>query len=262
MLTVVIPWCNRSALGEALRRNAPLLGEFETIVVNVGGSAGEISRHIDESGRDRIRTIHVRRDQFNKSLALNLGIALASTERCLILDCDIHLSDYDFVEAFRNLDDNAFVTLKRVTANKDRLESPPSFLSSVHNIVEFRFADGRKEQVETSGFRKDDASRTGPGILLARRSWLTSIAGYNSSLEGWGWEDIDVILRLQLAGFERRHMGTGRHLDDHAAASSLSTARQQSEMRNRSIAYGNYAAGNFMGTLEQDVAACSWRAAD
>ena len=255
MLTVIIPWCDRSSISEALQRNRDVLAEFEIIVVNVAGDRGQLVRHVARAGLNNVRLVHVAAAAFNKSLALNIGIHLASHDACLVLDADIVLDDYKVTDALQVLEEECFVTLGRVAHVREEGGQAAPGLRYLRNLIELELADGRITQVETSSLSNVDKSRSGPGILLARKSWLVGVSGYNSRLQGWGWEDIDMIVRLQFSGLQRRQYGFGLHLTDEHPPSSLETKRE-SEARNRLLAYNNYAAGNLRGTLEQDVRRC------
>jgi len=257
LLTVVIPWCDRPAISDTLRLNRPLIGEHELIVVNVGGDRDILMRAVNDADLADIRVVHLTGTAFNKSFALNVGLHLASHDACMMLDADIRLCEYDFVAAVEKVDDGAFVTLDRVVAEKDQVGLGRSGLAAVRHRVALDFADGRTIEVETSALFNDGNARSGPGILLASTSRLREIGGYNSAFIGWGWEDVDVIVRLQQHGLRRESHGLGWHLSgSDAAAEPSGTTKRDSELRNRALAFRNYAAGQFLGTLENDVRRC------
>ena len=253
MVTVVIPWCDRAAVGRTLTANRCLLRDHEVVIVNVGGRRELLVELAGGIGLERLKLVHLSGIGFNKSLALNVGIHLAAAETCLMLDADIELVDYDLDAAVALLGEDAFVTLADVV-EADRPE-PTSVgeLACVRNLVELDFRDGPTITVETSSFQRGGAVRSGPGILLARKTWLLQADGYNSAFQGWGWEDIDMIFRLQRAGYRRVASGRGLHVSEREATGSMDF---RSEAANRSAAFGFYAAGDFAGSLTRDVRRC------
>lgn len=255
MLTIVIPWCDRPAIGHTLRLNQPVIGEYEIIVVNVGGDREALMHAVDAADLADVRVVHLTGIPFNKSLALNVGIHLASQNACLMLDADIRLCEYDVAAALAIIADGAFLTLDRVVAEQDQVGLGRSGLAAIRHLVALDFIDGRSIEVETAALFNDGNARSGPGILLAQTARLREIGGYNSAFVGWGWEDIDVIVRLQHLGLLRQAHGLGWHLADEAVGPSHSTKRD-SDMRNRAMALRNYAAGDFLGTLQRDVRRC------
>lgn len=255
MLTVIIPWCDRPAIAESIQLNRDFLRNLEIIVVNVGGCREDLLGHVQSAELEGLRLIHISGTKFNKSLALNLGIHLATAEACLILDADVRLCEYDLHAAAKFLEQGAFVTLKRVVSPEGQGWATRLGLVAVRNFVELEFAEGGSVQVETSAFYNDGNSRSGPGVLLARKAWLTDISGFNSDLQGWGWEDIDVIFRLQKIGLQRQSLGLGWHLTEDAPSATV-VGKHESEMRNRALAFRNYSVGNFRGTLQRDVKRC------
>jgi N-terminal domain of galactosyltransferase len=54
--------------------------------------------------------------------------------------------------------------------------------------------------------------RPGFGLIAANRETLIAMGGYNESLQGWGWEDQDLLIRAQLLGYPVAGMGAVLHL--------------------------------------------------
>jgi len=64
-------------------------------------------------------------------------------------------------------------------------------------------------------FRIDILSRNrcAAGLILARKADFLAVGGYRSVLDGWGWEDNDVMIRLnRVQGLKRKQAGEAVHL--------------------------------------------------
>jgi hypothetical protein len=85
------------------------------------------------------------------------------------------------------------------------------------------------------------------------------IHGYSSELETWGWEDDDILVRVQYAlGLRRIQKGAALHLTHGDDRRILRGPRGQSDQLNFLKCCRNYNKGLFLGTYGSDVA----RAAD
>ena len=97
--------------------------------------------------------------------------------------------------------------------------------------------------------------RAGPGILLAKKHDLLEVQGYNSNLETWGWEDDDILVRLQYALRLRRvQRGAALHLTHGDDRRALHGSGARSDRLNFLKCCRNYSNGLFLGTYCSDVA--------
>jgi predicted glycosyltransferase involved in capsule biosynthesis len=256
MLSVLIPWKNRPELGEALERNTRLLRQehIEVLVVNHGGDPEELGRLVRGHGWPEIRTIHIGGvPAFNKPECLNIGASLARGETLFVLDADV-IPDADFLrQALHDVRSApGFVSIDKI------IESAPekapgrwdasSAISS--NVVRWEITV-QSGHVATAEFRMtNDGTRTGPGMIVVDREHFISVQGFNSELRGWGFEDYDLQIRLQLLiGLKRKTMGTAIHLSHPRPA--------QSDRSNQDLCFQNYKRGFFLGTYDADVARLS-----
>jgi GT2 family glycosyltransferase len=261
-LSVVIPWANRDELAHTLRSHARLIDRHaaELVVVDCGGDPGRCELALT-SAAVPVTLVEVPTDVFNKSLALNLGVHAALGEALLLLDTDVILDEDCVGPALAAVQGrDAFVTIERVR------ESSPSTdpidargLHALGHIVELVTGDGRKVWVETNRRHFDDGSRSGPGLVFLRREHFVAVDGMNSDLRGWGWEDVDLVARLQLTGTaERIALGAATHLshgDDLRSTSG--TDRHVSERQNFAVCVANYRLGHLRGTFADDVETCA-----
>lgn len=253
MLSIIIPWCDRPELKETLRANAEYFKGAEFIVVNYGGDP-ELLRHCIDNVDVKLRLLTVKlpeKSVFVKSRALNLGISVASRDICLCLDADILIEDFcvdDLVEGAESL--GMFITLQWVRDEPAHSIRYIDLPAKITNMLEISLEDGRSTIIELSSYQSINNARSGPGIVAVSKKALLEIGGYDSELQGWGWEDVDLIARLQLAGLQRLVRGRGLHL----GAPSVHTAeRVSSEARNRTKCLSKYAAGNMKGSIVLDA---------
>lgn len=264
-LSVLIPWYERDELEVTLAANGPFFRaqEAEVLILNCGGDSGRLQALIAASGVSSVRQLNISTPRFNKSLALNIGLSQSRSDIVLTLDADIVMLD-DSVRKTRMLpEDGSFVTIEWV------YESDPAATGSLKHrdigntstiavapsaIFEFRFRGGTTVQHQLS--RRDALGNrhATPGLLLAKKCELLQVQGYNSELEGWGWEDDDVLVRLQYAvGLRRVLRGAAFHLTHSDDRRILQGSRKQSSQRNFLKCCRNYNHGLFLGTYGSDV---------
>lgn len=256
-VSIIITWKDRPILAETLRQNRPVLdsGQRETIVVNSGGDHAALQRLIDGVEIADLQIVDARLDHFNKCRSLNIGVAGSKGDVLFFLDADLLLQDDVIATAAGRLDGANFVTVRHLN------ESDPALRSDAFGEMELAFQmeitlPGRKTvTLETNRRRPRQGSRGGCGMICLKREHFLAVGGMNSALEGWGWEDLDLIARLQFAlGLERVQAGEVIHLshgDDERWLHGSSKA--ETEKSNYKTCLANYAAGNFLGTYARDV---------
>jgi predicted glycosyltransferase involved in capsule biosynthesis len=254
-ITVVIPWCNRSELGYALPENIAALQnvEAEVLIVNSGGDIHRLRSLTSGYLGPHVRVIHMAGAAcFNKAECLNLGVFQSCAEWIFTLDCDVVPDANFFPSALGVLEPgNRFVTVKEV------IESEPGI--GVHSwslqgellqrvtTTKIVHQNGRSAIIQHCIDK--DGTRNGTGLVLVRREQFIAIEGLNSGLKGWGYEDVDFQVRLQLGlGLKRISMGRARHMSHPSIAGAETT-----QARNIAVAWKNYSEGKLNGTFTQDV---------
>lgn len=252
MFSIVMPWSNRAQLRDTLKANRAIFEkhDVEVIIINCGGHAGELIRHIADAATATAHVLHLPNSSFNKCVCQNIGTVVSSRPYLFLLDVDIVL-DTDFLdEAEEQLSTGeVFATMKSIAAS-----SPPrpardhepdwSFAREIIKTRELITRDHRRAVIRT---RTGPGLRLGDGLVLLRRADMIAVQGMNSLLEGWGFEDTDLQIRLQIQlGLRRVEIGTATHID-HPRPASRSKYRE-----NVATATHNYSRGNFLGTLNSD----------
>lgn len=260
-LTIVIPWSNRPELDETLRRNRRFFATrpWEVLVVNCGGDSETFQRLLAARRFPGLRGVELPGTRFNKSLALNVGASEARAERLFFLDTDVVLRGDFLPEALGMLGGRFFVTVDRVIESHPAPGAERAHLAELTYSVRLVDVKGRAAEVETNRLRLGDGSRSGPGMVLMRRKHFFAVNGMNSDLSGWGWEDLDLLVRLQLAlGLKARRCGDVLHLTHGDERRDLDgQSRAASEHLNMARCLENYRVGHYWGTREDD--ARTWR---
>jgi len=263
-LSILIPWYQRDELKRTLAENAPAFREqqAEVLLLNCGGDSGRLQDLIAASEVSGLRQVDISAPRFNKSLALNIGLSHSSSDTIFTLDADIILGAA--LRKARMLpDDRSFVTIEWAYESEPSAVVRPkpgdignrsAMAPARKPTLEYRFRNGISVRHELS-HRDSFGNRQGcAGLLLAKKCDLLEVQGYNSTLEGWGGEDDDIVVRLQyVLGLRRVQRGAVLHLthdDDRRAVKG-----SRSDWRvNFLKCCRNYNNGLFLGTYCADIA--------
>jgi hypothetical protein len=253
--SVSIAWRNRPELARTLEANAELFERHcdEVTIVNCGGDPDEMSRLARACRVAGLRQVHVPDTPFNKSLANNVGAIYSSRPFVFFLDTDIILESDVFAAALRILErGDAVVKVRTVHESQPMVRETLKTIKEIATTARIVFTNGRA--VYTRTFIGGDGSRCGPGLLLLKREHLMAVGGFNSSLEGWGFDDIDLQFRLQLAlGLKLRAVGRVLHLSHGDERRNVVTGSLKNDQRrNMVICADNYSRHDYMGTCERD----------
>ena len=253
-LSILIPWYERDELRLTLAANAPVFcaHDAEILILNCGGSGERLRALIAASGVTGIRQLDISAPGFNKSLALNVGLAHARADTIFVLDTDIVLLSQLPLEA---MDERCFLNIGTIYESAPFEPKQTGSPSPKNAILQLTFRDGVKIRHQLSLRDAFGNMRAGPGLLLAKKDDLLHIHGYNSDLISWGWEDDDVLVRLQYALKLRRvQSGEALHLTHGDSQRFLCGSRSQSDQRNFIKCCRNYNNGLFLGSYHSDVA--------
>lgn len=261
LLTVVIPWNNRPELERTLAQNAPIFRHFglSIIIVNCGGNHEDLNRLVS-AAKAKALLIELPRVEFNKSLALNIGIDYSSSEYIFALDADMIVPPKTMNDCLNALESGQVLSIARARETHPRPDEAMPFGTNLCEIVhlqsvEFVWGNGQTTSAPSYRTYLSDGSRGGQGQLLVRRDDLLAIEGYNSQLREWGFEDIDMLIRLQHGlNLKHREIGEVIHLShDDSVRALRGDSRRECNLRNLRIACEKYCKGNFKGSLSQDL---------
>jgi hypothetical protein len=251
MVSVIIAWKARPELKRTLDANAPMLARHavEVVIVNCGGGRGELESLVGQRGALDVRYVHLPSPAFNRSLANNIGAMCASHSWLFFLDADVILKSDIFSLVETGHDSRSFITIRKVFESKPGPVDPMlSFLKERINTHEYICKDGRR--ASTQDVNGSDGSRCGPGLLLVSKEHFLAAGGFNSALTGWGFEDVDLHLRLQFtAGLTPILSGEVVHLSHPPSHPTF----RETNLKNVLQCFENYRHGRFLGTYHEDV---------
>ncbi len=266
MLSVVVPWYNRNELKKALPSLVENVREVDgdiTIVNFMGDSRWVEEQIADFANEVRVVTV-TDHGRFNKARAQNIGAAATSKPVLFFCDCDIIFPKGTLRSLLNEIMDtpDSFGTLKGVVETDENSRQANNLVMFGYEL-KLKIKDGTSVQIIDNEEDVTDGTRQAPGLLMVRRDDFLKVNGYNAGLNGWGWEDQDMICRLSLyAKCKRITTGIAKHIshDDVARMQSYLgfLDRWQSRDAMFRLALANYDADKFLGTYLEDtkVAQC------
>jgi glycosyltransferase involved in cell wall biosynthesis len=261
MISIIIPWYNRIELKQSLPTLISCCEEIggEVVIVNFGGNKDILQEQI-ESHEQKISIINVQNTQaFNKPIAQNIGAKYTKYPFLFFCDCDIFFETNVIKELLDKVTQqrNVFGTLLGIqetiinSRNAGNLE-----LFGYH--LRLRINDGTEVNIVDNEEDASQGTRQAPGILLVKRQDFEKIEGYNSALDGWGWEDQDMVCRLTLyAKLHRINHGMAFHISHDDESRMMGYNNYQNRWQSRDImfrrALNNYDKNDFLGTYSHDI---------
>lgn len=259
-VSIVIAWRDRLELKGALPGLLDAAAEVggDLTIVNYGGSDDLLRSQIGEF-EEKVSVIEIKNvDYFNKPKAQNIGAALTTKEYLFFCDCDIILPP----GTLRNLLDHVrevpgrFGTIAHVTETVLNSRKAKHVACFGYEMI-LKTIDGAVVRIVDNEEDAGSGTRQAPGLLFVSRLDFERIGGYNAQLDGWGWEDQDMICRLTLGGrLLRMQYGSVLHIshDDEARVQAF-PYKDRWESRDRMFrrALSNYDEALFMGSYYENV---------
>ncbi len=145
---------------------------------------------------ERIKVIRVENQKyFNLSQPLNLAAKFSTQDYILKMDCDYILNPYHSFFDNYDIDEN-------------------SFISGNHNVKPYEYWNGEGYGIDLKSMHIVDIYnyvvtythyfKYLKGMLFVNRKAFEKIGGFNENIDNYGWEDSDIIHRLELLGLEHK----------------------------------------------------------
>jgi hypothetical protein len=254
--SIVIPWRHRPELAKTLKINRPWFDRYaaEVIVVNCGGDPAEASALIEAHPIPGVRQVLLPVESFSKALACNVGAWCSSSELLFFLDTDIVVRSDVFHAAGDLLAQRpCFVKIRTVRETRPQKEPATRFLKE--QVSSWRMVSTTGQRATVHFYTQGDGSRCGSGLLLLKKADLISVGGFNSGLQGWGFEDLDLNIRLQfLAKLRPYAIGETIHLTHGDQVRDVTASSRSENYRlNMMACFENYSQQQLMGTYAQDI---------
>jgi hypothetical protein len=254
--SVIMSWKQRPELAVSLAFNAGVFARHaqEVLIVNCGGVPEQLSELISPYARHGVRQVVLPAPAFNRALANNIGAFCSSGNYLFFLDADILVTSDVFVTLKTVLDTSPCIgKIRKVSESQPTRVGADYFVQEQIDTREFVCRGGRKATLKF--FSGADGSRCGSGLIFIEREHFLAVSGFNSSLKGWGFEDLDLQLRVQFVlGLSLTPVGEVGHLthgDDTRAIRGMS--REQDYQRNVRECFDNYRQNNYVGSYDSDV---------
>lgn len=170
--------------------------EVKEIVIVDWSSDEPIDHLVDLDSR--IKVVRVDGEKyFNLSQPLNLAASIATQEYIVKFDCDYLLNPYlNFFEKF-SIDENSFISgLSNVEAVEYYDEDSKTYSIDYRSMGIEKF----KEYV----FTYNPLFKYLKGILFVSKKNFDKVGGYDESIDTYGWEDTDILSRLEMLGLEHK----------------------------------------------------------
>ena len=258
-LSILIPWADRPELAQTLSANAQVFAalDAEVLVANCGGDDSVLAGLAEAADIPRLRVIECGPGQFNKCRAINIAAEAARGDLLFFLDADVVLdAALELPDDLRSGD--SFMTLEKV---RESAAGPaghgPGDLAGVRFTLTLEFSVAEPITVETGRRHFDNDARSSPGLILVSAADFRAVGGMDARMAHWGWEDLDLIVRLQhLLGRKRIQHGSAWHLThgDERRNLPAGLSRAESERKNMNFALSKYHAGDWLGTMAADTA--------
>jgi hypothetical protein len=228
------------------------------IVVNYGGSTTALRSQLDGNIAS-VKVISIPGQRyFNKPVAQNLGAFAAKMNYLFFCDCDIIIEPTllcDFAETL-GATPTTFLTVGGLTETGHNSRGARNVTCFGYQLY-IKVSNGRELRIIDQEEDANSGTRHAPGLLGVRREHFLAVNGYNSQLDGWGWEDQDIICRLTLGlGLVRETKGHVHHIS-HDDLERTKAFPYSDRWTSRDLMFrrclARYDEGIFTGSYAEDV---------
>lgn len=225
-LEVLIPVKGRNTLSQTI---ASLLNIelIDLITIIRGDELIDLEGKLDNK---KIRQLKIKdNNNFQKSYYLNRGIKESLGQIILVSDADIIWS-LNTIKALHNIVNSDINNIAHIADVQE---------SEAHNYALKRprfipIIDKIKPKYFSIKIISDQlySQRPGCGLICIHRQSLLNLGGYNEHLQGWGWEDQDLLIRAQILGYkivriaQVIHLSHGDNLRNQSGQNPLNTRNQ------------------------------------
>ena len=233
-LDVIIPHLDRPSVAQTVASVLEASPYVRTVIVCDGGSRapGAVQALRDISRYENVEVRSAPHPRFNKPFLLNTAFRHTRSPHLLVSDADI-LWSAGAIDALREAARGGSVChVERVeeTVPESGAAARPRYAAEVipgEQGLPWRLRIGRD--------RVGGPSRPGYGLVAAPRAAWEALGGYNETLNGWGWEDVDFLVRARLLGFRVGSAAMATHVSHPNTARGTREAESLVASRNANI---------------------------
>jgi N-acetylglucosaminyl-diphospho-decaprenol L-rhamnosyltransferase len=220
--TVIVPTVTPDRAARLLASLADAGGHFETLVVDNGTGSPELGRSV--SALDGAELISLP-DNVGYSRAVNIAAGEAQGDALVLLNDD-SVVDHGYVERIvEALDPRAAVVM---AAGVMRDAGDPGLIETAgveldHTLLAYDYLNGEPVEVLDRPVR-NPVGPSGAAAAIAREAFL-SVGGFDERLFAY-LEDVDLVIRLRLAGGSCRLATDARGTHEHSATLGPGSTRK------------------------------------
>ncbi len=255
LLEVIIPVKDRVEVIECVR-SLTAINQVKRVIICDGGSTDSqcVEALYQLQQQPHVEVLYFPEPGFNKSRLLNQGIRQATSELLLISDADILWNE----AALKAVTSRVWSDSHMICCIQDVEESQPGSVAlkrdryTYHCTIESDVA-----VVEVVPWFEDRGDRRpGCGLICAKKTTLIALGGYKEIFRGWGWEDLDLLIRATLVGFQVGADGKVMHLSHSDKVRNQhygNTEPMQTRNRNIIVCLQSLAEGVLTGDLPYET---------
>jgi N-acetylglucosaminyl-diphospho-decaprenol L-rhamnosyltransferase len=219
---VIVPTVGPARVARLLESLSRAGGDFETIVVDNGTGAEELDRAVGRLDGGKLLRLD---SNLGYSRAVNLAARRAQGEALVLLNDD-SVVDPGFLERITEpLDPVSGVVM---ASGVMRDAAAPGLIETAgieidRTLLAFDYLNGEPIEVLDRGLA-DPIGPSGAAAALWRQAF-TEVGGFDEALFAYG-EDVDLVLRLRVAGGSCRLAKDARGLHEHSATLGSGSPRK------------------------------------
>ena len=235
-----------------VRRSLPsLLGQdypdYRVVIVDHSSQDG-LAEVLSAESDPRLTVVRCPRpEHFNRGRASNVGVRYSFSDLLFFLDTGMLFRDaHHLSEIVASYHQSAEIDATHYAAWRQRLGVPAFARSSdAGGTVRRAYCE-----CECHGLH-----------LLVERAIFQQIGGLNEALQDWGYEDTDLVTRLELSGYGRipiRGLVESTHGDDHRVRFHREKSKERTWERNRRISDASITAFGPQLKTQAAPGLCEW----
>jgi hypothetical protein len=269
-LSVIVPFSSREESRVTAEWFEPFSCAIRSEFVFVQAGPGRvIFDPMLELGRNgSARHIVIAGNMANRELAINIGLHFCRAPQLFIFDPGYVAEPGLLASIARSLDEDTYVTVRRVFYGKSRLQDSAVSESGASNGLHLEsmvrrtrlkvsWADGRPIHLESQRDHYLDGYKAGFNFMAVKKKHLLAVQGYNSDLKLSAWANADVQLRLERSiGLSHLEVGQVFLRTENSGMKGRGQEFMRIVHNNFKILCERYAHGSNLGTYGRDVAAC------
>jgi len=243
-ITAIIPCANRATIEVAVD-SLLQTGSIERVIVpTTADQYSPIARRIG----DRAQVLASQEIAFDKSKLLNLGLEASSSEKILCSDADIIWTGKAIDELTASCICGAFGFCYILQV----VETDPAQSRGAHIRLAWSLAqEGSATILRLNERQSMKELRPGYGLVFGSRQSFYSVGGFKDHWGGgWGWEDVDFLVRAKILGASLNSAGCVQHQTHGDELRAISgTSKAESRNHNVRLSLQDIRAGKISGPL-------------